>query len=318
MSDTTVLVYFPLADDLARVRMLLDGKVSGVRFAFAAAPEEAEPYLAAVEVFYGWGFPAATLRRMPKLRWVAKMGAGIDDIAPDWPFGSSVILTRTDGRALAQPMAEFVLAALFGQTQRLAHAAALQAAKRWEYYMVGSLHDKVVGVAGIGDIGAYIAERLRPFARRVIGWRRHPASSVAVDAVFAGRAQLPRFVGECDAVVLVLPFTKDTAALFDATTFAVMKRGAYLVNVGRGGVVDEAALVEAIRSGQLSGATLDVFATEPLPSDSPLWTMERVIVTPHVSGPLIPELVVPYFLENLAAYREGRPLARVVDPAQGY
>ncbi|MFO0996696.1 MAG: D-2-hydroxyacid dehydrogenase [Alphaproteobacteria bacterium] len=318
MSDRTVLVYFPLADELTQVRTLLDGKSPGIRFAYAAAPEEAEPYLADAEIFYGWGFPAEMLTRMPKLRWVAKMGAGIDDIAPGWPFDASVILTRTDGRALAQPMAEFVLAALFGQSQRLAHAAALQAARRWEYYMVGSLHNKTVGVAGIGDIGAYIAERIRPFARRVIGWRRHPSPSAAVDEVFAGREQLHAFAAACDALVLVLPMTKDTANLFDARIFAAMKRGAYLVNVGRGGVVDEEALLEALRSGRLAGAMLDVFATEPLPADHPLWTTEHVIVTPHVSGPLIPELVVPYFLDNLAAYCAGRPLKRVVDPKQGY
>jgi glyoxylate/hydroxypyruvate reductase A len=97
-----------------------------------------------------------------------------------------------------------------------------------------------------------------------------------------------------------------------------MKPGAYLVNVGRGGVFDEPALIAALQTGRLSGATLDVFATEPLPRDHPFWDMDNVVMTPHVSGPLIPELVVPYFLENLAAYCQGSPLARVIVPTVGY
>jgi glyoxylate/hydroxypyruvate reductase A len=246
------------------------------------------------------------------------MGAGIDDIAQDWPFGSSVILTRTDGRALAQPMAEYVLAALFGEMQRFAHAAKLRAARQWDYYMVGSLREKAVGVAGLGDIGAYIAERLRPFAGRVVGWRRSAGACEAVDAVYAGRGQLREFVAASDILVLVLPHTEETEGFLDATMIAAMRPGAYIVNVGRGGVFDEAALIEALRTGRLAGATLDVFATEPLPRDHPFWTMDNVVMTPHVSGPLIPELVVPYFLENIRAYCEGRPLKRVIEPARGY
>ncbi len=318
VTEKAVLVYSPYPGDLPRYSALLEGKLRGVRFAYAGSPEEAAPHLSDAEIFYGWGFSADMLRRMPRLRWVAKMGAGIDDIAPDWPFGSSVILTRTDGRALAQPMAEYVLAALFSETQRFAHAAKLRAARQWDYYMVGSLREKTVGVAGLGDIGAYIAERLRPFAGRVLGWRRTKAPSTAVDAVFAGREQLRAFVAACDVLVLVLPHTGETEGLFDAATIAAMKSGAYLVNVGRGGVFDEPALVEALRTGRLAGATLDVFATEPLPRNHPFWGMDNVVITPHVSGPLIPELVVPYFLENLAAHCEGRPLARVIVPAHGY
>jgi len=140
----------------------------------------------------------------------------------------------------------------------------------------------------------------------------------AVQRVYAGRHELETFLSACSVVVLVLPMTTETAGLFDKKVFAAFRPGTHLVNVGRGGVVDEEALREAIDSGQVSHATLDVFANEPLPATHPFWTDERVTMTPHLCGPLIPEDVAPHFIENFHAFRDGRPLKNVVNPENQY
>ena len=125
-------------------------------------------------------------------------------------------------------------------------------------------------------------------------------------------------MGACDVVVLVLPLTKDTRNLFGADLFARCRRGAHIINVGRGGLIDEAALLDAIEAKTVGHATLDVFTTEPLPSDHPFWENPHVTITPHVCGPLVPEDIVPHFLANYAAFSSGQPLQNVIDLGRQY
>jgi glyoxylate/hydroxypyruvate reductase A len=313
-----ILVYSKYVSDLARFQRLLSAALPDVEIHYAGSAAEAAPQLERAQILYGWGFSADVLRRMPNLRWVQKMGAGVDDIIGNWPFGPEVVLTRTDGRLIGSRMVEYVIGAILDKTSKFDVARRLQADKRWDYFEVGSIEDLTVGVAGLGEIGAEIARVLRSLGADVIGWRRSRADCPSVRKVFAGTAELGRFVQECDVLVLVLPLTHETRNLFDKEVLSRCRAGAHLINVGRGAVLDENAALGALDTGRLAHATLDVFATEPLPHDHPFWSHPKITVTPHICGPLIPEKVVPHFLENYAAFAAGKPMQHVVDLGRQY
>jgi len=313
-----ILVYSQYAGDLPRFRRLLDAALPGVGVAYAGTEADARPHLDTVRVLYGWGFPRDMLRKMTNLRWIQKMGAGVEDMVREWPYGDAVVLTRTDGRLIAPRMVEYVLAAILRRTLRLPELEELRSRRRWEYLEIGSIRQHCVGIAGLGEIGAEIARAVRALGAKAVGWRRTRASSDAVDHVYAGREQFAEFLGASSVVVLVLPMTGETAGLMDEGAFNALKPGTHFINVGRGGMVDETALTRALDRGRVSHATLDVFATEPLPDAHPFWSDPRVSLTPHLCGPLIPEDVAPHFIENFRAFREQRPLRNRVAPERQY
>lgn len=313
-----VLVYSKYDFDLDRFRRILEAALPGVTCNYAGSPAEAEPHLADAEILYGWGFSADLLRRMPKLRWVQKMGAGVDDIIPTWPFGAKVALTRTDGRLIATRMMEYVLAAVLDKSLKLGTARAQQRERRWSYIAMGSIRELTIGVAGLGEIGSDIARSLSMLGARVIGWRRSRADSEGVAELFVGDADLEPFASRCDVLVLVLPLTKDTSGIVSGKILMRLRPGAHLINVGRGGVLDETGLLRAIEAGAVSHATLDVFATEPLPQDHPFWTHPAISITPHVCGPLVPEDVAPHFIANFAAFMSGQPMRNTIDVMRQY
>lgn len=313
-----ILVFSKYTQDLPRFERLLSAALPDVEIRYARSVEEAAPHLSRAQILYGWGFSADLLRKMGSLRWVQKMGAGVDDIVDDWPFSGDVILTRTDGRLIAPRMVEYVVGAILDKSAGFDVARRQQRDREWTFFEIGSVQDLTVGVAGLGDIGSGIARMLKSLGARVVGWRRSPTPAAGVDELFVGREALPAFVGLCDVAVLVLPLTRSTHRLFDANVFAHCRPGLHLINVGRGAVVDEGALLAAIDDGTIARATLDVFAVEPLPPDHPFWGHPKIIVTPHVCGPLVPEKVVPHFLENYTAFERGQPLKNVVDLARQY
>jgi glyoxylate/hydroxypyruvate reductase A len=317
-SPGSILVYSKYTHDLPKFERILSSSLPGLEINFADAPERAEKYFPETTIFYGWGFPAAWLERMPKLRWVQKMGAGVDDIVGAWPADSGVVLTRTDGRLIASRMAEYVLAMILDHNLRLDHARSLQANRTWTYFEPGRLSHLTVGIAGLGEIGSEVAALLRANKCRVVGWRRSPAKSDVVDQIFVGDGKLREFVAGCDVVVLVLPLTENTRGVFRREVFSAFKPKAHLINVGRGGVVNESDLLSALDDGALARVSLDVFAQEPLSADHPFWRHPRVVLTPHVCGPLIPEDVAPHFIANVKAFLENRPLNHVVDVARQY
>lgn len=170
---------------------------------------------------------------------------------------------------------------------------------------------------GLGQLGSAAATAIAQQGFRVLGWSRTPKSLPGVQCL-AGEAALPGFLGQCEICVLLLPLTPATEGLMDAARLAMLPRGARLVNAGRGRTVDEAALVDALRSGQLAEATLDVFHDEPLPPSHPLWTFPQVLVTPHLASIAIPRTAAAQVVDNLARVRRGEPPLNVVDPARGY
>lgn len=314
-----ILVYSPDPQEAARYLALLKEGLPDVKICSASTAAEAEPLIGDVRILFGWKFPSGLIGRGRSLRWVHKVSAGVEDVtgAHDRPQG--LRLTRSGGEVIAPRMVEYVLGAIYATTQKFARAFRQKAQARWETYAVDRASGQTVGVAGLGDIGFSIADALHRNGMNVVGWRRSPGSAEGpLSRLYSGRENLLDFAADCDFLVSVLPATAETDRLFESSVFGAMKRNAVFINVGRGNCVDEDALVAAVTQDRIAGAFLDVVAHEPLPSSSPLWAIDNIFITPHVSGPIIPEDVVPAFLENFTRFRKDLALLKEVDLERGY
>jgi glyoxylate/hydroxypyruvate reductase len=291
---------------------------------WSRTPEREEEFLAMLgeaEVLYD--FPRGHVRELtrvaPKLRWVQGSMAGAGEVAEKAGLNNTDVVVTTASGIYSGPLAEFVLMAMLQHAKDLDRLRRNKAERIWRQGTTGTLERKTLCVVGMGSIGRAIAERARPFGMRVLGVKRTVREDDAAwgyaDELYA-TADLRTALGEADFAAVTLPGTPETRHLLDAEMIASMKPGAYFSNVGRGAVVDEAALVEALRSGHLSGAALDVFEVEPLPQESPLWELENVIVSAHTTD-VVPELInaaqTDLFCENLRRYLAGEALINVLD-----
>ncbi len=273
-------------------------------------------------LFLRWGLsPEATRRllaRIPGLRWVHTISAGVDHLLFPELRESEAILTNASG-VFNIPIAETVMAYILAVVKRLPEFWARQQEHRWEKLPLRELRGLTVGIVGLGDIGAEVARLCRAFGIRVLGLRRHPASSDVADEVMPPD-RLHDLLARSDFVVIAVPLTAETRGMIGRAELAAMKPDAWLINISRGAILDEDALVEALREGRIGGACLDVFLQEPLPPESPLWDLPNVIITPHNSwsSPHIEEREIDLFLENLRRYVAGEPLLNVVDKQAGY
>jgi phosphoglycerate dehydrogenase-like enzyme len=231
-----------------------------------------------------------------------------------------VMVTRTRGHH-PRPMSEWVMLQVLAVTKRLPELVRAQAAAEWRPLDVPLTVDgRTLGIVGYGEIGQAVVVRARAFGMRVVGLRRHPQPSPELDACYTPEG-LGTLLAESDYVVLLTPLTDETRGLIGAAQLAAMKPTAWLINVARGEVVDEAALLRALRAGTIAGAALDVFADEPLPSDSLFWRLPNVLVTPHNAGvkdPRVASWAVDQFLDSLACYASGEPPPNQVDTRAGY
>ncbi len=261
-------------------------------------------------------FPREAVIEAASVKWVQATGAGIDHWMPWDP--DRVTLTNASG-IHADVMSQYTAWAILNHQLGLPGYARRQAAREWRKVPHEPATGKTLVVVGFGRIGRTVGRLAKTMGMRVIGVRAHPEPSGAADRV-VGLDRLMDVLGEADYVSVILPRTRRTEGLIDAKVFAAMKKGAYFINTGRGGIVDEEALLRALRSGHLAGATVDVFATEPLPADSPFWDLDNVIVLPHATGDAAdwPRRVGELFCDNMDRYLAGAPLQNVVDPAQGY
>lgn len=266
-----------------------------------------------------------TLRAAPRVRWVQARNAGAgeqlgDAQRRDPGAVQDVIVTSVSG-IHALPLAEFALLGLLAFPRRLPDLQRDKAARRWPDVPATTtlLAGQTVLVVGLGAIGLEVARLARCVAMRVVGVKRTPGPVEGVEAV-APPERLAELAAVADALVVTLPLTERTRGLVDAVALAALRPGAVVVNVGRGAVIDEAALVAALRDGHLAGACLDVFAHEPLPRDSPLWDLDNVILSPHAAAGTDAEdaHAVEVFADNLRRYLNGEPLRNRVDPEQGY
>ena len=288
------------------------------------SPEGEEEFLAMLaeaEVLYD--FPQGHVRDLaevaPNLRWVQGSMAGAGEIAKKAGLLQTDVVVTTASGVYSGPLAEFVLMALLQHAKNLERLRRDKAEKAWHQTHTDTLEGKALCIVGMGNIGRAIAERARPFGTRVVGVKRTVSEDDPAwrhsDELYT-TDQLQEALGQVDYVAVTLPGTPETRHLVSAEVIGAMKPGAYFVNVGRGTVVDEGALVEALESGHLSGAALDVFEVEPLPQESPLWELPNVIVSPHATD-MVPSIInmrqTDLFCENLRRYLDGEPLLNVLD-----
>jgi phosphoglycerate dehydrogenase-like enzyme len=229
------------------------------------------------------------------------------------------VLTNAQG-IFDVPIAEMVLAYILVIVKRVPELMAQQRDHTWHMRRLGEVSGLTVGIVGLGNIGAEIARRCKALDMRVVATRRHPGNgSPHADEVLPPD-QLPRLLAAAHFVVIAAPLTPVTQSMISELEFRRMRDDAWLINIARGGIVDQTALVQALREGWIAGAALDVFETEPLPAASPLWDMNNVIVTPHNawSTPHFKAREAELFLDNLDHYVQGQPLRNVVDPNKGY
>jgi phosphoglycerate dehydrogenase-like enzyme len=289
------------------------GKVEALaRVVQVGAVAELEDHLGEIEVVFAWNFdrPALldVLPRAPRLRWIQSISAGVEEFARPVLAEHGVVLTSAAG-VYDPGLAESVLGFLLALSARILEDARL-APGSWPTGRTRLLRGTTALIVGAGSIGTETGRLLRAAGARVRGIARTPRPPDEVFEAIRGPDDLLEELADADHVVDVLPRTASTERMFDAAAFAAMKPTAFFVNIGRGATVDEPALVDALASGAIGGAALDVFQIEPLPADSPLWTMPNVLVSPHRAGDHQhwPRDVVALFVDNLRRYLAGEPL----------
>ena len=267
--------------------------------------------------------PRSLLYDLPKLRWLQQWGAGADWLQ-QYPElrAKDFIITTASGVHPIQ-ITEHVFALLRSFARQLVRSHEAQRDNKWLKYQhsdVFELEGKTMLIVGVGAIGERIAKVSRAFGMRVVGTRRHAdQESQNVDEMVKTNA-IHSVLPEADVIVLTLPLTEETRNYIAAKELELMKEDACLINIGRGGTIDEGALARVLEQGKLRGVGLDVFEEEPLAETSPLWAMDRVIITPHYSGlsPRYDERAMDIFLENLRSYQANKPLINVVNKELGY
>lgn len=281
--------------------------------------EEFATLLGSAEVVYG-GLRSGEVALGKMLRWVHATSAGVDGLPLSELQRAGVILTNARGQH-ADPMADHAFGLLLALSRRIAESVRHQTLTRWAASEPDVLAGRRLGILGFGAVGRAVARRAQAFGMEVWATRRHPDPDPLVTRMLGpGRSELLDLLGESDDVVAVLPSTPATRGQLDAEAFSRMRPGARLINIGRGDLIDEAALEQALRSGRLAGAGCDCLPREPLPPDSPLWSLPNMIITPHLGGAHADYAArgMAIFAENLQRYCSGRPLVNVVDLVAGY
>jgi D-2-hydroxyacid dehydrogenase (NADP+) len=286
-----------------------------------AAKEKLDAMLAEADVIYGLFVPQTMLARAPKLKWVQTMSAGVDRFIDTDIWQSPVVLTGVSG-IHATPIGEYVLMIMLMLAKKAPLYFELKAKHEWMRFMPSVLRGKTVGILGLGSIGREVARLSGAFGMRVIATRRSARATTRaryVDKVFPP-GQLHQLLAESDYVAVTLPLTPETRNIIGEAELNAMKSTGYIINIGRGSLIDESALIRALRDNRIAGAGLDVTAIEPLPADSPLWEMDNVILSPHISGGMedYTARATDIFCENLRRYLSGKRLKNIIDKKKGY
>ncbi|MGC9348206.1 MAG: D-2-hydroxyacid dehydrogenase [Anaerolineae bacterium] len=273
-------------------------------------------------VMVPWAVPQETYEEIlgvPTLRWVHTVSAGIDHALAALPHASDVLITNASG-IFDVPIAEMVLAYMLVAVKRIPELLDQQRAHTWHLLRLRELAGLTVGIVGLGHIGREVALRCKAMGMEVLGVRKHPDRGAEFADKAYGPDELDVMIERSHFVVLALPVTPETRGLIGAAELRRMRPDAWLINVARGAILDQDALISALASGRIAGAALDVFEEEPLPEDSPLWDLDNVIITPHNawSTPYLKQREAELFLDNLERYQAGEALRNVIDPSRGY
>jgi phosphoglycerate dehydrogenase-like enzyme len=252
------------------------------------------------------------------LKWLHLGGTGIDRLRPLKDFGTEVVITHTPG-INAEMMADYVCCVILMLVWDFPRLIRNQVGHRWERWMVDRVGGKTLALIGLGNIGQVVARRAKGMGMRVIGIKRSPAPVPAVERV-EGPDRLYQILGEAHFVVMAVPLTGETCGMIGSKELQAMKETAYLINVCRGAVVQEQALVAALKEGGIAGAALDVFENEPLPASCELWDLENVIISPHISSrsPDYRARAAEVFCANLERYLMHQPLLHAIDRSREY
>jgi glyoxylate/hydroxypyruvate reductase A len=305
-----VMVFHSAHDDFEAWRMALAAENIDLRRAGDIDDR------ASVRYALVWKPPLGFFADYPNLALVVNLGAGVDALLgrgdlPDVP------ITRLSDPKMSRMMAGYVLFAVTRHARNIPAFERAQRQRRWHYIHPLDPETVRVGVLGLGELGLAAALECARQGYRVEGWSNTLKTANGVRTL-AGLDALPEILGGSDIIVCMLPQTPRTRGLLNAERLAMLKQGSAFVNVSRGSIVDEPALIEALRSGHIAEATLDVFATEPLPETSPLWDMDNVLITPHLASIALPKSAALQIGENVRRLRTGQPVLSRVDPDRGY
>ena len=266
-----------------------------------------DPYINEANILVTFGAHMAdhVLEKATNLKWIQALGTGVDGIVDSPALRDGVIVTNLHGLHGAS-VSESVLTAMLALSRNLLRAVRSQDAGRWDRFPVNLVKGKTVGILGVGVIATELAPRCQALGMTVIGITSSPRSVPGFDRMVS-RDELLDVAGELDHLVLLIPYTSETDGIVGSAVLKRMKRSAFLINVARGGVVDQPALVEALQAGLIAGAALDVFAEEPLPDGHPLWKMPNVLITPHMAGfhAGYPDEALPIVIENIRHFLAG-------------
>lgn len=309
----SVVVY--LGDDeetqdwVDRLRRLLPGRE--VRPLEDPGPPEDVAYAVV------WAPPPGAMARFPRLKAVVSVGAGIDHVLRDPELPRHLPILRTTGPEMVQRLREYIALHVLTHHRQLAVTDANQARGVWQQIVTPPAQRRRVGVMGLGHIGGQCALTIASLGFDVAGWSRSAKLLPAIET-FAGPEGLAPFLARTEILVCLLPLTPETKDILNAQTFAALPGGAAIVNAGRGGHLVEADLLAALDGGHLSGATLDVFRTEPLPPDHPFWSHPKVRVTPHIASYIDPATGAGVVADNILRYEAEGTLPDMADGTRGY
>jgi phosphoglycerate dehydrogenase-like enzyme len=323
MDNITVLVLADPADPQLKELAALPEETS---IAAGSSAEAFERAAAQADVLFNWSESGSLFREVftmcPQLRWVHSRAAGLDGLLFPEIVASPVPLTNGSG-VFSPPLGEFVLGAMLYFAQDFRRLIRCQAAGVWETRDIAEIAGRTAGIVGYGDIGRAVSTRARAMGMHVLALRRGGPPSSGADPLvdqFYGPAARLEMIARCDYLVISAPLTPETCGMIGAAEFAAMPPHAVVINVGRGPVIDEAALIEALTANRIRGAALDVFDTEPLPERHPFYTLENVLLSPHCADhtPDWLHRAMQFFLDQFERFRQGEALFNVVDKHRGY
>ena len=280
--------------------------------------EDIDNFAEEAEIIICWKFPDECLKRAKKLFWIQLVSAGSDQIT-NLPSFSRNIMISTAGGVHTTPIAEYVICYILSLYQGTFDLMNFQKENKWGRIKRREVKGKTLGIVGLGKIGKEIARKAKAFDMKVAGIKRKPESVEFVDEVL-GPHDLHGLLGKSDFVVISTPLTALTRNLISKKELEIMKHSAYLINIARGEIVEEKALIEALKNDKIKGAVIDVFEEEPLPEKSELWDTKNLIITPHISwlGEYTLERVIASVTDNIGRYIEGKEIKNIVDPKEGY
>ena len=315
MAAPLVLLYSNRSSELKEYQHLLECAQLNLKLEVCKTAEEVNDKIEQAEIIFGVHLPAESYRLAKNLRWIQSMWAGVEGLF-NAPIPYEVLISKPWG-VFGKFLSQYVFGNLLAKKIHLQEAREYQLKREWHPYRIELLHGKSICIAGLGDVAADIAIAARAFGMKVWGMNSDGRDNSLADKMFAS-LEIEEFVAAADVLILTLPATPATRGMLNRTVLSKMQKHAWLINVGRGALIEDAALIESLEQKRIAGAILDVFDQEPLPASHPYWTLENCILTPHVAGPSVPEDICACFVENFRRYEKGEELMGLVDRSKGY